>query len=76
MFNLERSFEFDNTADLENDRSRYSSLDRRPKTTLDDRFIDAVILRRCDDKYLAAPAPIGELAQALSFREGGCLCLG
>ena len=76
MFNLERSFQFNNTADLEYNHAGYRGFDRLSKTTLDYRFIYAVILSSCNDEYLAAPAPFCEGAKTPRFGEGGCFCLG
>ncbi|MCP4511562.1 MAG: hypothetical protein GY826_34765 [Fuerstiella sp.] len=76
MFNLERSFEFNNTADLENNGSGSTSLDGLLKTALDDRFIFVVVLGRRNDKHFAAPASLRERAKTLGFGEGGCFCPG
>ena len=76
MFNLERSFQFNNTADLEYNHAGDAGFHRLPKTTLDYRFIYAVILSRCNDEYLAAPPPFSEGTKTLRFGEGGCFFLG
>jgi len=76
MFNLEISFQFNNAADLEHNHAGDAGFHRLPKTSLDYRFIYAVILSSCNDEYLAGPAPFCEGAKTLRFGEGGCFCLG
>ena len=76
MFNLEWSFQFNNTADLEYNHAGYRGFHRLPKTSFDYRFIYAVVLSSCNDEYLAAPAPFSEGTKTLRFGECGSIYQG